>query len=293
MTPFPHLTDTEGVRREAAQQYGGLSDAAAFQQAHRSSLDPNVEAAARRSRNADKTAEVQNDLDLAQAKIDAVHGEGTYRVLDAAVRGDALSTVVEDQYGNSKHVVVGWTDKWRSIVPQGAEAEALANAQSEAAKGRLGAEARAEVQRMVQEATAGIVAKVSELLGGKMDEVQQIRDEEVAKATGDLTDEDRAAINAGNRQGLSSQGIVETRHAPGGGSPSTTEGNDTSETAAGRTQGSETDDGDEAPGKWPRRHDDLDAIAEENGVEFGDEDTTLDAKVAKLEAAGVKPPPEE
>ena len=275
MPTFPHLTDTESVRREAEAQYGGLNDAAAFQQSWRAAQDPNVEAAALRHRNADETAKVQNDLSLAQAKVDEVHGEGTYTVLDAAVRGHALSCIVEDQYGRPQHLVLGWTDKWRDISPKGPDAEARVNAQSEAAKGRLGAEARAEVARMVKEATAEILAQVAEKFGGRMEEVTKIRDDALAKVTDD-------GDGSGPRQA---------------GSPSSTEGNDTSETGAGKTAGSESKtsgggSGGSSEGSWPRRHDDLDALADEHDVSFEDlgPRATIDEKIEKLEAAGVTPP---
>lgn len=290
---FPHLTDTESVRAEAAQQYGGLSDAAAFQMAWRADQHPDTEAAALRHRNPEATADVQNDLSLAQEKIDEAFGADTYVVIDAAVRGDALSAIVEDKAGRTSHKVVGWTDRWKSIAPQGDAATERANAQAEAARGRLGAEARAEVQRMVQEATAGILSRVNALLGDKSEEVQQIRDEELAKVGGDLSDDDRARINAGLP--VTSAG---SRDEPGPRtrtSPSSTEGNDTSESSAGATAGD--GDGGGSSGsegaKWPRRHDALDEIAAANKVTFGEDDTTLDAKIAKLEAAGFTPPPEE
>lgn len=308
-TNYPHLTDTESVRREAESQYGGLSDAAAFTAAHRATRDPNVEAAALRHRNADETAKVQNDLSLAQKKIDAEYGDGTYRVLDAAVRGDALSAIVEDQYGRPSHVVVGWTDQWRSITPTGPDAEARANANAEAAKGRLGAEARAEVQRLVSEATAGVLSKVNDLLGGKLGDVDQIREDAVRDAMADDADDAArlAAINAGlkvpDAGGASQERGSGPRTKRGSGprtkgSPSSTEGNDTSESGAGKTQGTETNSGsgdDDAEGTWPRRHDSLDEIADEHGVSFdalGSRPSVAD-KIAALEAAGVNPPADE
>lgn len=192
---YPHLTDSASVRQEASDQYGGLSDAAAFTAAHRATIDPNVEAAARRHRNEDETAKVQDDLSLAQSKLDEAYGEGEFTVLDAAVRGNALSMIVEDASGRPSHKVVGWNDKYKAVA--GPTVERI-SAESEAAKGRLGAEARAEVQRLVQEATAKAVAQITEKLGSKTEEVDKTRDEQLKEATGDDdSDEKRAALNAG------------------------------------------------------------------------------------------------
>lgn len=195
MPTFPHLTDTEDVRKEAADQYGGLTDAAAFTAAHRASLDPNVTVAGRRARNEEATAELQGDLTAAQSKIDEAFGDGEYTVLDAAVRGDALSVIVEDTSGRPTHKVVGWNDNWKPLPGT----EHTVNAEAEAARGRLGAEARAEVQRIVQEATAEAVAKVTEMFSSKSEEIDKVRDEAVQEATEeeDTSDERRAALNAG------------------------------------------------------------------------------------------------
>lgn len=44
---------------------------------------------------------------------------------------------------------------------------------------------------------------------------------------------------------------------------------------------------------WPRRHADLDAIADEHGVEFTADATTIDDKISELAAAGISAPPKE
>lgn len=285
-TQFPHLTDTESVRREAESQYGGLNDAAAFLQAHKASLSADVSAASLRHRNGEETAKVQNDLGIAQKLIDKEYGSNTYRVVDAAVRGDALSAVVEDQYGRTSHLVVGYTDRWRSIARSGAEGEEKVNAEAEHARTRLGAEARAEIKRQVDEATQKIMENVAKLTGKRLDEVSEIRE----KALADTAKDDES----------SSDGEASRKKR---GSPSSTEGNDTSEASAGKTAGSETSDAaddetagtsDEA-GEWPRRHDTLDDLAKKNKVDVSELGArpTIDDKIAALEKAGVKPPPPE
>lgn len=194
-TTYPHLTDTQSVRQEAADQYGGLNDAAAFTAAYRASVDPNVEAAARRQINVDETAKIQEDLGVAQSKLDEEFGDGEFRVLDAVVRGDALSLVVEDKAGRPMHKVVGWNDRWQPLPGTAAETVSL---QAEAARGRLGAEARAEVQRIVQQATADAVKKVTEMFASKNEEIDKTRDEALEEASEqDTSEEARAALNAG------------------------------------------------------------------------------------------------
>lgn len=284
---FPHLTDTESVRQEASSQYGELSDAAAFLQAHKASLSADVSAASLRHRNGDETAKVQNDLTIAQKLIDKEYGSGTLRVIDAAVRGDALSAIVEDQYGRTSHVAVGYTDRWRSIARKGPDAEETVNAQAEHARSRLAAEARAEIKRQVDEATQKIMESVAKLTGKRLEEVAEIRESALADTA---KDDDSSP-----------------KKKTGKGSPSSTEGNDTSEKSAGKTAGSDTeaavDDGSEGDGagtsddggEWPRRHDALDGIAKKNKVDLSELGSRagLDEKIAALEKAGVKPPPPE
>lgn len=281
-TQFPHLTDTESVRQEADSQYGGLSDAGAFLAAHKATYSPDVSAAALRHRNPDETAKVQNDLSIAQDLVDKTHGEGTYTVIDAAVRGDALSAVVEDKSGRTSHLVVGYNDRWKSISPKGPAAEERVNAEAEAATRRLGAEARAEIKRQVDEATAEITARVNEMLAGVLDKLSDAREHRL-----EAVREDESQPSRRSRRGAR------------GGSPSTTGGNDTSETGAGATTGSESDTGDgggdeDEPAEWPRHHDDLDAIAADEGIEW-EGARTVDEKIARLEAEGAEPPspPEE
>jgi hypothetical protein len=187
---FPHLTDTESVRQEASTQYGGLNDAAALVSSHKASLDPNVEANALKKMNVAETEKVQEDLDLAQAKVDEEHGEGTYRVIDAVVRGHALSTIVEDAWGRPKHVTVGWTDKFRPLTrPADAAAEA-ANAEAEAARVSLGAEVRQAISAAVEQARTEIEAKYAKLFAEKSAEVTETRDETLSKIADDEGSED-------------------------------------------------------------------------------------------------------
>lgn len=174
---FPHLTDTESVRQEAATQYGGLNDAAALVSSHKASLDPNVEANALKKMNVAETEKVQEDLDLAQAKVDEEHGEGTYRVIDAVVRGHALSTIVEDAWGRPKHITVGWTDKFRPLTrPADAAAEA-ANAEAEAARVHLGAEVRQAVAAEVEKARREIEAEYAAKFAKANEEVATTQSE--------------------------------------------------------------------------------------------------------------------
>jgi hypothetical protein len=264
MSAFPHLTDTESVRAEAHAQYGGLQDAAAFQEAHRASLSPDVEAAALRKVNPTETQKVQDDLGLAQSKIDAEYGDGEYRVLDAAVRGDALSVVAEDRYGRPQHLVVGWNDRWRSIAPK--DADARANAGAEAAKGRLGAEARAEVARQVAEATDEIMKKVSSLFADKNAEVDKVRHKQVEEAA---AEKDDGEGSSGSRSSGSRKPAARRKPAS------------RSKPASRAKSGS----------KLPNNHDDLDKLAAANGVSF-DEDDNVKTKQDKLSKAGVKPPEE-
>jgi len=182
---FPHLKDQESVRAEAAEQYGGLDNAAAFVQAQKASRDPNVEAAALRRIDPEETEKVKDDLSLAQAKIDAEYGKDSYTVLDAAVRGDALSVVAEAPDGRTYHLVTGWTKNYKPVVTTAAQRAERVGQAAEAAKGRLGSEARAEVERLVKEATDKALERVADLLKDKGEEVDKIRAKAVKEAYGD------------------------------------------------------------------------------------------------------------
>lgn len=267
MPSFPHLTDRESVRAEAEQQYGGLSDAAAFVQHHQASLDPDVEAASLRKVNEEATAEVKDDLSIAQDLVDESYGGDKYRVIDAAVRGDALSVIAEDEYGRPQHLVVGYTERWRSIKPP--DADARANALAEKAKAVLGAEAREEVERRVAEATSKIMSDVGKLVEDKLKEVEDAR----VAAQQDAADEPEADEDADE--------------------PESSESNRGGDGEADGSDGGDADGSDatEAP-KYPRTHDDLDALAKASKVEFADGDN-VETKQEKLRAAGVAPPEKE
>lgn len=242
---IPHLTDRESVRAEAAAQYGGLNDAAAMIQAWRATIDPNVEATALKKVNVEETRRLTDELFDADGDNTSVHeklrehlGEnhGIVEVLDAAVRGNALSVVGLDATGAPKKVVVPFNSKFKSIGVSPAEAAARANAQSEAGRVLLGAEALAEIERRVAAARDEIMRDVNKLFADRSDELTERRDAALASV-----------------------------------------------------EGAEPD-GDESTASWPRSHDDLDKIAKDNNVTFESSDRTLDAKIAKLQAAGVQPP---
>ena len=178
-TAFPHLKDTESVRQEAASQHGPLTDAAAFLQSHKAAQSPDVAAASLRQVDFEETAKLKEDPDLAQSKVTEALGEG-YTVLDAVVRGDALSAVVvDDSTGQTTHVAVGWNDRWKSLVASGADAEANVNAQAAAAESRLSGEIAAEIGRLVEEARVEISAKVAEAGAKVREEIDKIRQERI------------------------------------------------------------------------------------------------------------------
>lgn len=258
---FPHLKDTESIRAEASAQYGGLSDAAALQQFHKAGRDPSVEAAALKRVNIEETAKVAADLDLAQEKVDAAYGSGVFRVIDAAVRGDALSVIVEDESGRTHHQVVGWNDKWR---PTGPRADTL-GAGVEAAKAKLGKEAVAEIDRRVAEATAEIRAEVGKEFESAIAELHQIL-------------ADRAAGSSESEDG-------ETQQRDGAATEQSPSGGNLAE--EGHPEKEPVGNGDE--GSYPHSHDDLDALAESRGFTWPDGVRNIKDKQAALQAAGITP----
>lgn len=175
-TAYPHLTDTESVRREAASQHGSLTDAAAFLQAQKARQSPDVAAASLRPINDEETKKLQEDPSQAQSKVDEAMGEG-YTVIAAVVRGNALSTIVEDQYGATSHFVTGWTDDWKSV----GQGEEQVNAEAAAAQDRLSGEVVAEIERRIEEAAAKIREEVAELYAKAQEKVNEVRQERMER----------------------------------------------------------------------------------------------------------------
>jgi hypothetical protein len=59
----------------------------------------------------------------------------------------------------------------------------------------------------------------------------------------------------------------------------------------GRVAATNSDTTATESGTWPKRHADLDAIAEEHGLTFSQDGLTIDAKIEELKLMEVSPPP--
>lgn len=268
--PFPHLKDTDKVRAEAAEQYGGLNDAAALQQVHKARMDPSNEAAALKRINVTETEKVKEDLDLAQAKIDDAFGGGTFTVLDAAVRGDALSTIVEDAEGRTHHKVVGWTDRWR---PTGRkDTDAAANAEAEAKASKFGAEARAEIARQVGEATARIEAEVRGQLAAAIAKLS---------GSGSAPEPPPSAPKVRSAPKAVSTPPASAPADAGDGAPKVGEPGESAKTVVPDAKQEEV--------SYPGTHEGLDALAKKAGFEWPEGASKVADKQAALAEAEIKP----
>lgn len=265
---IPHLIESESVRAEAASQHGGLEDAAALQQSWRANLDPNVEATALKKVNVEETEKIGAEL------YDSEEGSGTaydklsehlgtsdhgYTIQDAAVRGHALSLVVTDSAGNPKHLVVPYTDKYKSIGMSPAERAARANAEAESGRGTLGREAMQLVDQKVAEAREQIMADAAKMFAEKLAEVEEQRAQAQEEA-------EQAAEDSGDQGGSSRSGRT-------------------------RSGGSQSDQA----ASYPRTHEGLDGLLDTSGTTRPDgwDDMKVDDKVDYLRGEGVSPSGEE
>lgn len=260
---LPHLVDSESVRREAASAHGSIDDAAKMIQVHKANIDPNVEATALKKINVPETEKLKEELELegfsetVNEKLSAALGDDHgITPVSVAVRGQALSVVGYDEAGRPVKVVVPYTDRYVSIGLSPAEQAERENA-LKSGKGALTADLKKEVAKLVGEATSALTDEISELR---------------AKL---------AAKSGGKSAGAADAGAVETATA---GAVA-----DDDAGAEGEGDAETSSEGDGTDVKWPRQHDKLDEIAKNAKVTFSPEDKTIDAKIAALEAAGVKP----
>lgn len=211
---------------------------------------------------------------------------GGYAVSDigepivAAVRGNAIVVGIKTPDGRIAKEVIPANDRYEAPRETPSEAAARAVAMSNV-------ELTAEVQSLREE----LAAELTELrrerenaAGEKIAEAQA----SVAERVGEAQEAAAEAIEAGEES-------VEVREHP-----ATRGGGDSSEKVGGISQakadpaeggGGDGGDGDSDGGdaKFPRTHDDLDALAKKHKVEWPEGMTKVDDKIAHLTKSGVKP----
>lgn len=166
---MPRGNDIEGnaVWNEGAYgQYGIFANAEEMINAHRAGVNHAVVKAQLLREDPEATAEARADLDASADKLDLLPGD---KLVDCAVRGNALVGVVEDEQGRLRKVVGGWNSDYEA--PKLSDAE---RARADEAKARLAeqteiarlrashekemAEFRAEAERRLVEALEEVKA---------------------------------------------------------------------------------------------------------------------------------------
>ena len=152
---------TRSSRRGSQTQYGEFQNAEELIRAHSASQDPALRRALLAPVDLEATEEVKGDLKAAAGKFDLAEGE---KVVDAAVRGNALVAVIDAGNGQLYKAVTGANDDYEA--PAVTPAEAAATAQADADR-KLQAEAaklRQENELEIAEMRADLEAQQAEAL---------------------------------------------------------------------------------------------------------------------------------
>ena len=264
--------EMKAAEREFLTRYGLEPNAEDLIQAVQASVDPAVVAAGLKPRDEEAT----EALDL-----DEVEEKAGFPVLSAAVRGtkregQALVVVAEDSTGRTFKDVFPLDDRWKGPPETAAQA-----AYRKEMRERLRQAHEAE------QAMEGIEEKVAEARA----EAQAEAAEEIAK----IKEEHAAEIEA-IRAEAAEQAEYDPAAKPSGGSAYGSTGVSTGKpvldpSTLGESGGSggSSKSGGSGGGDFPRTHDELDALADENDVEWPEDVTKVDDKIAHLKSEGVKP----
>lgn len=174
----------------AVAQYGIHSNAQELIEAHRRSVNPAVQKASLLQVDEEATAEARDDLDDVASRFDL---DDDVKVLDVAVRGNALIAAVEHPNGFIEKLVTGWNDKYVApkLTPE-QEADQVKSA-SDAQVAREVARLRAEFDQRLAEAKDDLSAQLSEQFARLRDDAASEVAAKPPKDDGELpADEDLA-----------------------------------------------------------------------------------------------------
>lgn len=163
-----------------AAQYGAHSNAQELIEHHRRSISPALQKASLLPIDEEATAEAREDVQAtAEGKFDLPDGA---KVLDVAVRGNALIAAIEHPSGVIEKLVTGWNDKYVApkLTPE-QEADAAKSA-SDAEIARQVARLRAEFDQALAEARDDLSAELA-------DEMAKLREANAPAPTDSNSDE--------------------------------------------------------------------------------------------------------
>jgi hypothetical protein len=158
------LTDEVGNAQFAAgitSQYGEFQNAEDLIRAQRTNVDPALNRASLSPIDVEATAEAKEDIEAATADLELAEGE---KVVDVAVRGNALIAVIEDARGGLSKAVTGANDKYEPPVLSPAEAATAAQADYDRKLAAEAARLRQENELQIAEMRADLEAQQAEAI---------------------------------------------------------------------------------------------------------------------------------
>jgi hypothetical protein len=164
---MPRGNDTAGnatFNQDLHAQYGIYANAEEMIHAHRAAVDYGVVKALLLHQDEEETEKVQKDLDKASKKLDLNDGE---TLIAAAVHGNALVGVVEDEQGRTRKVVGAYNDRYEapklSPEEQAQQDAARASVEQRQEIARLRAEHEEELERFRVESQAKLTEALEEI----------------------------------------------------------------------------------------------------------------------------------
>jgi len=167
------LQEDTAATAEFQGQYGIHPNAEALLLAHQASLDPALQAALMRPVDAEATAELE---------LSEIEAERGGKVIDAAVRGDAIVYVAEGSDGQLYKAVTPANENYSPPVGSATDAAARAATRTEAEMGRAAQVVNANIAAKLEERRAELAAQAGEELAAYREELQGQAEAEVEEA---------------------------------------------------------------------------------------------------------------
>lgn len=171
---FPDVDAHRAFQSQLHGQYGVFANAEEMIVDHQSRVNPALVLASRRQIDADATLEALEDKDGAAKKLGLGKDE---KVIDLAVRGNALIAVVEGPDGIPRKEITGYTDDWEPPADSPERAELVARAEQQRQIRAEIAQLQADAMDQIEEAAAKIREKQAEAIA----KLQEQSESEIAK----------------------------------------------------------------------------------------------------------------